>query len=264
MRTSDLVARACARLRDERGITIVEAIIAASILLIGLISGFLSLESAQSAAKTAERQAVAAAEAERQIEKLQAKSWDDLVMCSAPTQNVNPGAPPGHVPENPDFYVQGGNPVRFKVLANYREPNSGPLAGTPNNGEEIVVPSGAAPAGCVPPSPVSFTSGTTSGTYYRYVTWRDDTCVVGLPANLGNLVANLTSVVSSLVNSIGNQVNTNLNVFCATTRDAKRITVAVVLDDASDYGPHKPTWISTIQTNVDDGLIINVESRFDF
>lgn len=251
-----------AGLGSEAGITIVEAVVAATILLIGLLAGFLALESASSAGKTAERQAIAAAVAERQIERLLAMSWTHLAHCATPQQSADSG--------DPLHQVQPGSPTRFAVLQDYRDPALGPLTGTPAEGEVLVVqdpetaPCDASRTDAVFAGPIPFVSGSTTGSYYRFVSWRDDTCVASLPDDLENLLDSLTNLVTGLLSELQDRVKTGVNAFCIQPRDSKRLTVAVVVDAASDYGPHAPTWVSTIETNPDDGLIIDSHGRFDF
>lgn len=250
------------RLRSEAGITIVEVIVAATVLLIGLLAGFLALDSASSAGKTAERQAIAAAVAERQIERLLAMSWSELAHCKTPEPSADP--------DSPLHQVQTGAPARFKVLQDYRTPSLGTLAETPAEGEELVLqdpqtaPCDADRTDAVFEGPIPFSSGTAAGAYYRFVTWRDDTCVAGFPDALETLLDGITGLVTGLLEEIQGRVNTGVNAFCLQPRDSKRLTVAVVLGAAADYGPHKPTWVSTIQTNAQDGLIIDSDGRFDF
>ena len=247
---------------SETGITIVEAVVAATVLLIGLLAGFLALDSASSAGKTAERQAIAAAVGERQIERMLAMSWTELVHCRTPQQSADPN--------NPLHHVQPGTPTRFKVLQDYRQPSLGALTGTPAEGEVLAIqspettPCDASRSDAVFEGPVPFQSGTATGVYYRFVSWRDDTCVASLPDDLENLLDGLTNLVTGLLEELQNRISTGVNAFCLQPQDSKRLTVAVVLDEASDYGPHKPTWVSTIQTNAQDGLIIDSNGRFDF
>ena len=253
-------------LRGESGVTIVEATIAASILLVVLLAGFLALESAQSATKGAERQAIAASIGEREIEELTNRPWSQLVHCPPlPSQQVDPLAAQGQVPENPRHYVQdGGLEPRFRVLADYRSATSGPLDGTPSNGEKLVAGSGGSCNG-VSVGPEAFDSGEVSGSIYRFVTWRDDTCPPQVPAQLQDLVNLAAGLLGGLLNSLLGVVGTQTNLFCAASNDSKRITVAVVLDDASGSGPYKPTWLSTIHTNpTNSGLILGATGQYNF
>lgn len=235
---------------------------AASILLIGVLAGFLALDSATSAAKTAERQAVAAAVGEQHIERVLAMSWTQLAHCRTPVASADPDAPP--------YYVQPGSTTRFRVMEDYRRPSLGTLAGTPAAGEVLVIqsptttPCDAGRRDAVFEGPIPFTSGTTTGTVYRFVTWRDDTCVASLPNDLAGLLDGLTNLIAGLLTQLQDRLRTGVNAFCLQPQDSKRVTVAVVLDDAGDYGPHRPTWVSTIQTNPQDGLIIDSNGRFDF
>ena len=240
--------------------TIVEAIVAATILLVALLAAFLALDSASSAGKTAERQAIAAGVAEEQLERMLAMSWSELVHCSTP--------PTSSVARHPLSYVQTGSPTRFRVMQDYRRPELGVLGGTPSGGEQLVVsassPCDATRNDAVYAGPIPFTSGPVSGSYYRFITWRDDTCLPNLPGDLENLLDGITGLVSGLLTSIQSRIGTGVNAFCLAPNDAKRVSVAVVLDDAGDYGPANPTWVSTVQTNGADGLIIDTNTRFTF
>lgn len=242
---------AAARLRAEDGITIVEAMISAVILLIAMISGFLALESASEAAKTAERQAAAAAWGQREIEQMSAMDWAQLRMCgSAPTYQANQ--------DDPRFFVSGAN---FKIMDDYRRPTGPTLAGIPNGVEEMYT---GGTSNCVQPGPTPFTSGNVTGNVYRFITWRDDSCLPTLPDELQSLL-NGASLVSGLLATVQNRVlNGTTNILCLSNQDSKRVTVAVTLDEAGGFGPHHPTWISTIQTNPNDGLLIDGYGPFDF
>lgn len=261
-------------LAAEAGITIVEATIAAAILLVVLLGGFLALDSASSATKTAERQAIAASVGEREIERLLNLEWNQLVHCAGPNHAADPVAVQGGVAENPLHYVQDGTPTRFQIRANYRVANSPALAGTPAAGEEIVRPTSSCPAGAMSAnaSPdqtwVPFSSGGVTGRVYRFVTWRQDSCPPQLVDQLEGLVSAVSGLISgvlSLVNGLLSSIDTSLNPWClGTTKDSKRITVAVVVDKTSGMGPRKPTWLSTIHTSPSAGLIIGGNGTFNF
>ena len=244
-----------ARLRGEGGITIVEAIISAVILLIGLLAGFLALESASDAAKTSERQAVVAAVGQREIEKLSAMTWAQLAHCQSDLPQDQSD------PDDPRHYVNQTN--RFLIKSDYRNTSSGTLTGTNASGERFVTTSSA---DCIDSTEQvqSFTSGGVTGKSYRFITWRDDSCYPTLPGNLQNLI-NSSSLVGGLLATIQNRVlNGTTNLFCTSDEDSKRLTVAVTVDEAGEFGPHHPTWISTIQTNPNDGLLIDVYGNFNF
>lgn len=242
-----------------------EATIASAILLIALLAGFLALESASNATKGAERQAIAASVGEREIESLLTKSWDQLANCPAPSHVEDPLAAQGKVPENPLHYVVDGTPQRLRVLSNYRVAGSSALTGTPAAGEELVV--GPCVAGAIDPGPTSFNSGGVTGKVYRFVSWRGDACPPAVPARLKGILSGATGLVDGLLTRINDRLDrlgVNVNAFCSTGKDSKRLTVAVVVDSAGDLGPLKPTWISTIQPNPAGGLIVDTGGRFDF
>ncbi|MEX2196453.1 MAG: hypothetical protein WD844_14305 [Thermoleophilaceae bacterium] len=245
--------------------TIVEAVIASSILLVAMLGGFLAIESASSATKTAERQAIAAAAGEEEVERLAGLDFDELTHCqsAAPSHNSDPGAPAGQVPENPEYHVVNSTPRRFSVLADYRSATSAALPGT-EGGEVLAV----AASNCALTAPsVPFTSGVVTGDVWRFVTIREDSCPPSLPAltaPLNGLLSGLLNIVAGLLGGLTDAVGNGVNLFCTQPQDSKRITVAVVVDDASTLGPRKPTWMSTIVTNDNDGLVLDESSRLDF
>jgi hypothetical protein len=112
-------------------------------------------------------------------------------------------------PQNPNFYVNDLTPRTFAVKSNFRNSGSPPAPGTPAIGEELVN------GGTVVSFPTTFSTGATTGSFYRYVTWRNDPACAATG--------------------------------CATTnRDSKRIVLAVVLDSGGGSGAAKPVWLSSI------------------
>lgn len=251
-------------LRSEGGITIVETVVAATILLGGMMAGFLAMDASSSATKTAERQAQAASVAERAIEQMQAMDWDQLELCETPAMNSDPGSTTGAV-ENPDYYVKTGN--RFFISADYRDRNSAALGGSPASGEPLVIDDtncAATATTAVYPGPVQFSSGGVTGEYWRFITWKDDTCDASLPGTLVGIVPWLFSVVDGLLNFLTGQLPDDVDAACATVQDSKRITVAVVVDEIGDYGPRKPIWFSALVPDINGGPILTAPGLYQF
>lgn len=250
-------------LRAEDGITIVEAMIAAAILLVVLLAGFLAMESSSNATKSAERQAIAAAAGERELDRLAGLPYAQIVHCTAPAHDPSAGAPAGQVPRNPAHHVVNGTPRRFNILADYRKPGSAALAGT-SGGEVLAVRS----TNCALTAPdTPFSSGGVTGTVWRYVTIRRDSCPPSLPsltAPLNGLLTGTLQILTSVLNSITASIGAGVNIFCSAPQDSKRITVAVVVDKASTLGPRNPMWMSTIVTSESAGLVLDESGQLDF
>lgn len=87
--------------RDERGISIVEATGAATILLVGVLGTFLALDGASRHATVSERKEVAVHRAELELERVRALTYDQVGLTAAP------GAPAGT--DDPRSGVSGAN-----------------------------------------------------------------------------------------------------------------------------------------------------------
>jgi type II secretory pathway pseudopilin PulG len=210
------LARRLAARPSEAGISLVEVVVAVTILAVGLFATIESLVRASEASLQAQRHEQALSTAQREIERLRLTPYANLRLTS------NPGPQPSGLttgetnPRNPDYYVVAGTPSnRFLIKSNYHDATSPPLAGVDPNGEELVT--GDSATGTVVHYS-TFTSGATEGNIYRYVTYRDERC--------------------------GATTDT-----CPGTADSKRLTVAVVLDASPNgTGPDRPVYLSTVVT----------------
>jgi len=143
--------------RSERGFTVVEAVIGAMIMVMGMLATFQILDSATRNAARAEGTQVALEVAQREVELLHALTYDQVALTATPPTSSNPS--------NPQSRVSGST---FAVNRNGTSPatmvvNAGALFG-----------GGTVVGGTVNPGPQSFTSGGVSGRIYRFVVWRDD------------------------------------------------------------------------------------------
>jgi prepilin-type N-terminal cleavage/methylation domain-containing protein len=200
---------AARRVASERGFTIVEVLVAVFVVSLGLLAVVGPLESAGRTAKTAERTEQLVSWGQREIERLRTQPYADLGHTTLPSHE---GSGSGdNNPRNPDFYVQDGAAGERTMLIkqDYNNSTSANVAGTPANGEELV-------AGGTVVSEEDFSVAGMTGQVYRFVSWRRENC-------------------------------TNCAATAANGRNTKRVTVAVVADEAGNgSGAGKPIWLSTV------------------
>jgi len=135
----------------ERGMTLVEVVIAALVLAMAAMATFALLASATKNAQRARQTQVSLDLAQEELERLRSVPYDDLAISSAPTPSASK--------QSPNFRVQGntfalkrlpvGEYASLVVSEIGFSPSSEFLSGNPS-------------------------TGGTSGTIYRYVVWRND------------------------------------------------------------------------------------------
>jgi type II secretory pathway pseudopilin PulG len=192
----------------QDGFTIIEVMLAATMLTIGLLAVAGTIDLAGQTTVAAQRHEQAISVAQREIEELRGLSYASLGHAAPLPNHGDADAPAGDSnPRNPNYYVVAGT-SNFLIKSNYRDSSSDPAPGTTAAGEPMVT------GGTVQGGPETVSIAGTQAKVYRYITWRDEpfqTCPTG-----------------------------------AGTCRTKRITVAVVLNaSASEPGPSKPVWVST-------------------
>jgi len=209
--------------RSQDGFTIVEVLVAALLVAIGVVALLGSLDAVSKTNVTAQRHQQALAYGQRELERLRTLDYrTELGLTSFPAASgdgIVAGDPTPKAPKNPNYYVSG---TALKIMATYSDKTSGLQAGVSPNPEPLVGPGEATLTSAqVNPGPESFTLNGTSGKIYRYVTWRSEHC----PA----------ATTSGITNP------------CDGTKDSKRITIAIVLDAVGNgAGPGKPIWLSSV------------------
>jgi prepilin-type N-terminal cleavage/methylation domain-containing protein len=199
----------------EQGFSLIEvmvAVLVVAVALIGTMQAFISSDHGNLA--TQQTQAVSTA-AEQALEQLRATSYNSLALSSFPIQtgSGNPTGDTSGDPEDPDYWVSGANLV---IPNNFAQVTSGVLTTVASVGEALIG------GGTINPGPVTVSSDGFNVTIYRYVTWVVDSCLLG-----------------------------SINL-CPGTEDAKRITVAAVLDGTgTGTSVPKPFWLTTIIANPD-------------
>jgi prepilin-type N-terminal cleavage/methylation domain-containing protein len=214
--------------RRQDGFTIVEVMVAALLVAIGVVAILGSLDAISKTGVAAQRHQQAVAYGQREIERLRTLDYrTELGLTSLPAASgdgIVAGDPTPNAPKNPNYYVSG---TGLKIMAQYSDKTSGLQPGVSPNPEPLV---GAGESGLtspqVDPGPQNFSINGTSGKIYRYVTWRSEHC----PA----------ATTSGITNP------------CPGTKDSKRITIAIMLDAVGNgAGPSKPIWLSSVISDPD-------------
>ncbi len=140
-------------LRDERGFTLIEVLVAGLVLLIGILGTAKLAASSESTTLDAELQQIATEQAQRVLEEARSLDYAEVGDAVVPTQQ----------------------PADADVLA------AGQFSGPDTDGsEEIVTPATGAPAAAIEPVrtfTVDHGEGrTVSGTIYTFVSWRNEDC----------------------------------------------------------------------------------------
>jgi type II secretory pathway pseudopilin PulG len=142
----------------EEGLTIVEVLVAALVLVLGSFATFGVLSAATVNTQRAKATQVALNRAEQEMEALRSLSNKELALTATP-----PHSSDAH---NPDYRVTSD------TFALTREP-PGSYANLIVNGGSLYG-GGEVEGGVVSPGPTSFSSGDVTGEVYRYVVWRND------------------------------------------------------------------------------------------
>jgi prepilin-type N-terminal cleavage/methylation domain-containing protein len=181
------------RFRSERGYTLVEILAAMALMSFGVAATLRVFGSSGRTAQAAQRDHVATQKAQAAIDLLGTTPYNQLGLTSTPASSTDP--------RNPGFRVSGTT-----------------LTVKPDLTETFVLSSDTGQAGAaVSPAAESFTVGSggsaISGHVYRYITWRDEPCPIGL---------------------------------CDGTQDTKRVTVAVTINAHGAVAASAPVWVSKV------------------
>jgi Tfp pilus assembly protein PilV len=196
------------RLRDEDGLTMIEVLVAASVLLIGLVGAFEGIISSNRAVTAGERYAAMEQVGEQALQAAQSLPYASIADSSAPTQTSTTNT------TNPTSYLSanctGGSCYQWNPSSSS---SIEPLAVSTTNGK--VAPG---PTSVVVPSPT--TGCTTTATTNCQMTF-----------SVYTFVTDSTDAVCS-----------QSGVTCPSTTSYKRITVAVV--NAGTGAPFDPLYLS--------------------
>jgi Tfp pilus assembly protein PilV len=168
----------------EDGLTLVEVIIAAFVLAIGILGFMYNFDSSRKLTLAAERQTSAAHRAQQEIERLQSIPYSELAMSAAPTP---PGKETCSSTSNPYECVTSGTEPTYQY-----DPSEA------TKKEKLVIASG----GAVPNTATAWSGEHTSGFVYEFVSWHEDTtCGAKCEEEKGKNYKRVTVVVTVTVPS---------------------------------------------------------------
>jgi len=145
--------------REESGFTLLELMIAALVLSIGIIAIVGVFDSSRRLTTVAEKKEVAAHHAEAELERIQALPFSAVALTSTPAHSTDS--------TNPDYYVSSGSPSSYQWDQGNTGPKSDQLVADSTNGQITHLS--------------NWTDGQSrlSGSIYRYVTAVNDPCCPG-------------------------------------------------------------------------------------
>jgi hypothetical protein len=147
-------------LKREDGLTMVEVMVAALILVIGSIAVLALVDTAARSTFRAEQGQVVSDRLQQEMEEIKGLPYEEIALTAMPADSANTKVP--------SWRVSGGNFATSQT-------GSGLQPMVVNGG--TLYEGGTVSTGAVDPTPESFDSGDISGTIYKFVTWEDDpTC----------------------------------------------------------------------------------------
>jgi type II secretory pathway pseudopilin PulG len=149
-------SRARFLVREEAGITLVETLVAAIILVTGLLAALQAFDTSTRTTFRAEESQVAVNVAQRELEEIRNLDYNQVALTSTPSGSSDPDDPRNRV-SGPQFDLNDDGNMADLVI------NGGPL----DEGGQVA-------GGLVNPGPEEFQSGDVSGQIYRFVVWRND------------------------------------------------------------------------------------------
>jgi prepilin-type N-terminal cleavage/methylation domain-containing protein len=148
------------RTRSEQGFTLVEVLIAMTLMSIGIAATLGVFGGAGRTTVVAQNNDVAVAQAQAAIDQISTMNYDKVGLTSTPASSTNP--------KNPGYRVSGSTLLIKTGLS-----------------ETFVLSTDTGQSqAAIDPTPTSFAVGsgdaTITGKVYRYVTWRDENCQSGI------------------------------------------------------------------------------------
>ena len=144
-------------LRDESGMTLIELLVAAVLIAVGIVALFTVFDSSRGLITTSEKNDVAAHQGETEMEQILGLPYASVALTAAPAHSVTT--------TDPDYYVQPSGSYQWDQSA------------TPKPADPMVVD----PAAGALTHLSGWNDGQSrlSGSIYRYVTWVDDPNIPG-------------------------------------------------------------------------------------
>jgi hypothetical protein len=256
MAPTSRTTRTSRRLRAEAGSIMVEALVAAAILLGGGAGTIVAFDSTTRASHTSEREAEAVAIAEKELERIVSKPYAQINDCTMP------GAGTGRT-DDPQSWVRGGQffvPKNFRPRGGYATPPPVDLSSSNRLAVENFSVSNT--PGCVLPEEDGSAAGVQSTSkiahtkLFRFITSMGSQCASNLNSNVTSSLAS-SSLLGTTQTTLSSTANVDLSSLCASmaSQQAKRVTVAVVLNQVGNgAGLKYPVYVTTLVTNPNASL----------
>jgi hypothetical protein len=226
----------------------IEALVAATILLGGGAATIVAFDSITRASHTGEREAEAVSIAEKELERIVTKPFAQVNNCTLPPAGTGRS-------DDPKSWIQGTQLFvarDFRPHAAYDSPPPVDTSAANQLALEPFAVDGA--AGCVPPVEDASTAGVASDSkithtkLFRFITYEGSQCAANLAASVSGSLSS-SVLAGTLQTSLTANATASVNSLCSTlqTREAKRVTVAVVLNQVdNDAGLKYPVYVSTL------------------
>jgi type II secretory pathway pseudopilin PulG len=175
----------------ERGFTIVEVAVAATLLIVGIIGALAVFDSGRLLSLVSERQTSVAHRAQQELERVQGLPYKEVAMTAAPSPATGCPSPltPAY-PTSPDCYVSAGSYMYDRDDTSKSEP----LTIDATNG--TITPN-ASGSGCSDGCTGTWSDGRLSGEIFTFVSWTSDpNCSSGSICPASNDYKRVTVVVT--------------------------------------------------------------------
>jgi hypothetical protein len=235
---------------------LIEALVAATILIGGIAATLVAFDSTTRASHTSEREAEAVAIAEKELERIVNKPYAQIANCTTPPAGTGRS-------DDPSSWVQGDQlfvPRDFRPNGGFATPPPVDLSVANRAAIEPFIVSST--AGCILPEDDASTTGVQSDSkithtkLFRFVSGRGEQCASNLATAVSGSLSSST-LVGTLQTTVTSTASTDVSALCATmgVQQAKRVTVAVVLNQVgNDAGLKYPVYVSTLIPNPDASL----------
>jgi prepilin-type N-terminal cleavage/methylation domain-containing protein len=159
-------------MRAQQGFTLIEMLVAMFVLLAGIVAALGVFAVSKDTSLVSLRHEVAVNQAQREMERLRAYSYDELALSSSPIHSNDVSSP--------DNRVLSGT-----TMFHVKSTGCGGSGQPPCDEQLVVDTSGTSnPPPVVDPGPIPFVvnerGATVRGNVYRYITWRNEDCPTGL------------------------------------------------------------------------------------
>jgi hypothetical protein len=235
---------------------LIEALVAAAILLGGGATTIVAFDSTTRASHSAEREAEAVAIAEKELERIVSMPYAQIANCTTPPAGTGRSDDPGSWIQSGQLFVARD----FRPTGGYATPPPADLSVANRVALEPLIVSNS--AGCILPEDDAASTGVQSDSkithtkLFRFISGRGEQCTSNLGAVVSGSLASST-LVGSTQTTVTSTATTDVSALCATmgAQQAKRVTVAVALSQIGNgAGLKYPVYVSTLIPNPDASL----------